>query len=112
MLIGIVNIDGPLWKMHRRFAVRRMRDVGVGQVTLDRTLQQESNRLQCRLLATNGTPVQPDGFINESLIRVILWVVMGESEMNNEFKEAMEKINESMKYSASLCRLPIPMFFK
>lgn len=71
-LLGITFVDGPLWKEHRQFAVKQLRNVGFGKTKMEKEIQDEMLNVLQYLEENCGKPVDPINVLAMSVMN-ILW---------------------------------------
>ncbi|XP_059488467.1 methyl farnesoate epoxidase-like [Neocloeon triangulifer] len=96
--LGILFADGNLWKTHRRFAIRHLRDFGFGKSSTERMIRDEAEALADAMRTRSNRPegVHVHDLLPISVINV-LWAMMAgqrHDHEDEEFKELLENITE------------------
>ena len=74
---GLTLSNGPLWHEQRRFAMRQLRDLGVGKSSIESHIHREVE-LFCQVLKeTNGKSIDPMVHINFATTNIIWAIVSG-----------------------------------
>ncbi|KAG0716064.1 Cytochrome P450 2L1 [Chionoecetes opilio] len=73
--VGIGSSNGTLWHNNRRFALRQLRDLGMGKSKLVETVQQQTLILRETLAKTAGTPGEMPHQLHVSIINIIWQMV-------------------------------------
>ena len=79
---------------------------------MDEKIQSEAQRILNKLHSLKGEAVDPRSFINGAANRFLFRMIFGDEEPDFEFDEAIEKLNEAMRNSSALGKLPVAMFAK
>lgn len=75
--LGLINSEGNLWEVHRRFALRQLRDFGFGKNTMEALIMDEVHEMTEVLTRQRGKPV---GEIKEKFSLAVvnsLWTIVG-----------------------------------
>lgn len=78
--LGLINSEGNLWEVHRRFALRQLRDFGFGKNTMEALIMDEVHEMAETLKRKGGKPV---GEIKEKFSLAVvnsLWTIVGGEE--------------------------------
>lgn len=54
---GIINSEGELWEVHRRFLLRQLRDFGFGKAAMQDLIMEELDEVSKRFRAAEGKPI-------------------------------------------------------
>lgn len=74
---GVVNTEGNIWEVHRRFSLRQLRDFGFGKNTMESLIMDEVHEMTEMLKKKGGKPV---GEIKEKFSLAVvnsLWTIVG-----------------------------------
>lgn len=74
---GLINSEGNLWEIHRRFTLRQLRDFGFGKNTMESLIMDEVHEMTEILKKKSGKPV---GEVKEMFSLAVvnaLWTVVG-----------------------------------
>jgi cytochrome P450 len=74
---GLIFSQGNLWKIHRRFALSTLRDLGMGKNWLEDTIIAEVEGLCQTLKETNEKPFNPKVHLTNSVSNVICALIFG-----------------------------------
>ncbi|XP_055355555.1 cytochrome P450 2U1-like [Paramacrobiotus metropolitanus] len=75
--LGLLYSDGPLWREHRPFAMKTLRDFGLGKPWLAGTIVEEAKDLIRDLEATKQRPTDPAGVITHSSANILCAISYG-----------------------------------
>ncbi|KAM9543815.1 cytochrome P450 2J4-like isoform 1-T1 [Guaruba guarouba] len=119
---GIMLATGHTWKQQRRFALRTLRDLGLGKRGLEHHVQEEAHCLVAFFASMKGKPMNPSFSLVHSVSNVICAVVFGHrfSRGDETFHELIRATERLFKFGGSfihhlyeifpwlMCRLPGP----
>ncbi|XP_033748007.1 cytochrome P450 2U1-like [Pecten maximus] len=87
--LGIIESNGKTWKMLRRFALRSLRDLGVGKRTIEEKILLESYDLVNEICKRNEQPFSVRDMYNHALTNILHTILFGsrpdytDPELNN-----------------------------
>ncbi|CAB3373588.1 Hypothetical predicted protein [Cloeon dipterum] len=94
--LGIIFADGNIWRTHRRFAIRHLRDFGFGKSSTERMIRDEAEALVESMKKRAGCP---EGSALHDLLPIsvinVLWAMMSGQRHDHEdaqFKQLLENI--------------------
>ncbi len=70
--LGVIFSHGPYWKELRRFVLRNLRDFGFGKSSMENLFLEEIAKLNRKLGANVGQPIDLNGIMNVSIVNA-LW---------------------------------------
>ncbi|KAM9279277.1 cytochrome P450 2J4-like [Morus bassanus] len=119
---GIMLATGHTWKQQRRFALRTLRNLGLGKRGLEHRVQEEAHYLVDFFASMKGKPLDPSFPLIHSVSNVICAVVFGHrfSREDETFHELLRDTERLFKFAGSfihhlyeifpwlMCRLPGP----
>ncbi|OQV22533.1 Cytochrome P450 18a1 [Hypsibius exemplaris] len=75
--IGLVGSEGELWKIHRRFALSTLRDLGMGKNWLEDVIIGEVESMCAIFRAQKGAPINPSVLVTNTISNVICAMIFG-----------------------------------
>ncbi|XP_043191071.1 methyl farnesoate epoxidase-like [Amphibalanus amphitrite] len=89
--LGIVFNDGATWSEHRRFALRHLRDLGLGKNSMESTVLDEFEELAKEMQQDCGKPVKINFRFNLTVLN-ILWRMVADQRLDNNNPNAQKYI--------------------
>ena len=74
---GLGASSGPLWHEQRRFALRHLRDLGLGKSIMERHIQEEALYMMGLFRQSNGQPMDLSLSLNIAITNVVWAMVAG-----------------------------------
>lgn len=74
---GLLVVNGPLWKIQRRFSLKLFNKLGIATPTMERYIREELMHLVGKLLSLQGQPVVPMAVLTPSASNIISMLVFG-----------------------------------
>ncbi|XP_032527287.2 probable cytochrome P450 305a1 [Danaus plexippus] len=81
--MGITFADGELWKEHRQFTVKHLKNVGFGKTAMEGEIQRELQYIIQYIDNHNNTPINPKTILAISVMN-ILWKFTAGEHINME----------------------------
>ncbi|CAG9558762.1 unnamed protein product [Danaus chrysippus] len=78
--MGITFADGELWKEHRKFTVKHLKNVGFGKTAMEGEIQRELQYIIKYIDDHNNTPINPKTILAISVMN-ILWKFTAEEQL-------------------------------
>ncbi|PAA86266.1 hypothetical protein BOX15_Mlig000805g3, partial [Macrostomum lignano] len=75
---GVILSEGSTWKEQRRFALRVLRDLGLGKSRMEEVISAEAEELVANFAALNGRPVNTKDLLSKAVANVIGGLVFSE----------------------------------
>ncbi|XP_047486302.1 cytochrome P450 2L1-like [Penaeus chinensis] len=96
---GVINTNGLLWQNNRRFALRHLRDLGMGKTRLEEAIQHEAVCLVEDFERHAGRPAPLPWSINVAVLNVIWQMVASRRyDVNDiEIQEFNKLVNSSLE---------------
>ncbi|XP_043217497.1 methyl farnesoate epoxidase-like [Amphibalanus amphitrite] len=85
--MGIIFNDGAVWREQRRFALRHLRDLGLGRKDMEEGILGEFEHLRRDMELLEGRPLQVLGYFNLTALN-ILWRVVASTRIDPSDPEA------------------------
>ncbi|XP_014670262.1 PREDICTED: cytochrome P450 2C15-like [Priapulus caudatus] len=74
---GIMVTNGKLWREQRKFAQSKLREFGMGKVSIEKKIQEEASACIAHLRDTDGKTFDPRTLLTASIVNVIASVIFG-----------------------------------
>ncbi|KAH0624270.1 hypothetical protein JD844_007956 [Phrynosoma platyrhinos] len=109
---GILFANGHIWKQHRRFSLKILRNLGLGRKSLEYQIQEEAKHLVDFFISKKGKPTNPSFPISHSVSNVISTMVFGHrfSDDDERFKELIAAVNFMFDFLPSFSRIAYDLF--
>uniref|UniRef100_A0A1I8ITK2 Cytochrome P450 n=1 Tax=Macrostomum lignano TaxID=282301 RepID=A0A1I8ITK2_9PLAT len=75
---GVILSEGSTWKEQRRFALRVLRDLGLGKSRMEEVISAEAEELVANFAALNGRPVNTKDLLSKVRVVVVLLNCVGQ----------------------------------
>ncbi|CAL8092455.1 unnamed protein product [Orchesella dallaii] len=82
--LGIINSEGDLWEVHRRFLLRQLRDFGFGKSAMETKIIEELNEVLGKFKAQEGKPITK---LRETLRLALvnsLWTILANQRFDQD----------------------------
>ncbi|XP_053577673.1 cytochrome P450 2G1 isoform X1 [Bombina bombina] len=76
---GIAFSNDECWKQMRKFALKTLRDFGLGKKSTEVKIQEEAQNLVKEISKLNGSPVNPSTMFVDAVAKVFLSIIFGNS---------------------------------
>ena len=100
-IIGIIFPDGEVWKEQRRFAVKTLKELGVGKNSLSHCIQQETEEMIAHLnelITGNKLTLRMDDFFDLPCLNVI-WSLVNSTRFSYDDKHLKKMIELIDKFT-------------
>lgn len=101
VFLGIVNSEGELWEVHRRFLLRQLRDFGFGKSAMETLIMEELNEVIAKFKTNEDKPI---GNIKSTLSLAVinsLWTVVSSQRFKHDDPKLLRLVSNTNKYVAS-----------
>nr|QLI62166.1 cytochrome P450 17 [Streltzoviella insularis] len=95
--MGITFADGPLWKEHRQFTVKNLRNVGFGKTVMEKEIQNEMRNIVDYIKHNNHQPINPKNILAMTVMNVLWNYVAGERIKEDRLKFLLDLLNARSK---------------
>ncbi|XP_048005692.1 probable cytochrome P450 305a1 [Leguminivora glycinivorella] len=95
--MGITSADGPLWREHRKFAVKHLKNVGFGKASMEQEIQHEMARLVEYIRSNSYKPISPKSILATAVMNVLWKYVAGESIEEDRLKLLLDLLSARSK---------------
>ncbi|XP_066942156.1 cytochrome P450 2L1-like [Macrobrachium rosenbergii] len=86
---GILNAVGDIWVQGRRFALRHLKDFGLGKSSLEGAIQYEAQNLVKTFERTAGNPIEISWCLNVAVLNVI-WKLVANIRYDTDDQEIIK----------------------
>ena len=73
--LGLISSNGELWEEQRRFALRHLRDLGMGKSSIETHIQKEALEMNETLKKSVGKPIDFKNSLNIAITNIVLAIV-------------------------------------
>ncbi|XP_031767228.2 probable cytochrome P450 305a1 isoform X2 [Galleria mellonella] len=94
---GITFTDGPVWREHRQFTVKHLRNVGFGKTLMEKEIQNEMNSILGYIERNNNKPINPKNVLPSAVMNVLWKYVAGETIREDRLKTMLDLFNARSK---------------
>ena len=96
--------EGEVWREHRRFTLSCLRDFGMGKVSLEAKIHEESSALLSGMLAYDCRPFDPREIMPKAISNIICSIIYGSRfEYNdNVFATNIRALDQSVRNQTML----------
>ncbi|KAJ2954224.1 hypothetical protein O0L34_g2467 [Tuta absoluta] len=94
--LGITFTDGPLWREHRCFTVKQLRNVGFGKSAMEKEIQGELRNI-LNYIKNNENPISPRKILAKSVMNVLWKFVAGERIEEERLNSLLDLLNARSK---------------
>ncbi|KAK3923757.1 Methyl farnesoate epoxidase [Frankliniella fusca] len=101
--LGIFFSDGPYWTAQRRFALRELRDLGLGKTKLEGVVMDEVEATIATMLR-DGPELQPNKLFHAPVLNTLWWIVSGKpfsrgvgSSLDPQSKRLLDIMDRAMR---------------
>jgi len=98
---GIIFNDGPTWVEHRRFALRHLRDLGVGKNPMESIALSEFDELAKEMTLTVGTPMKVNFRFNLTVLN-ILWRIVADQRFASDDPEGQKYVDSVNEFFSTI----------
>nr|AJN91165.1 cytochrome P450 monooxygenase CYP305B1 [Cnaphalocrocis medinalis] len=95
--MGITFSDGPLWREHRQFTVKHLRNIGFGKTGMGEDIQRELSNILDYVEKNNDRAINPKSVLPAAVMNVIWKYVAGERIKDERLKFLLELLNARSK---------------
>ena len=101
--LGVLFNNGQVWKEQRRFALRSLRDFGMGKLSMEGRIQDEAEQFVDELKKQSGQKLDMQYLITNAVSNVICNMVFGQRFEYDDpvFLESIQEMNRSLRVSAN-----------
>ncbi|CAH0716014.1 unnamed protein product, partial [Brenthis ino] len=92
---GITFVDGPLWREHRMFTMKNLRNQGLGKLSMDSDIHNALNNVLSYIEKSNGNPINIKAIISMNVMN-IYWKYIADDQKLLNF---INLLNERTKVS-------------
>ncbi|KAL0902289.1 hypothetical protein ABMA27_000192 [Loxostege sticticalis] len=95
--MGITFADGPLWREHRQFTVKHLRNIGFGKTGMEREIQSELSNILNYIDKNNDKAINPKSVLPAAVMNVLWKYVAGERIKEERLKFLLDLLNARSK---------------
>ncbi|XP_059057728.1 probable cytochrome P450 305a1 [Achroia grisella] len=94
---GITFTDGPVWREHRQFTVKHLRNVGFGKTLMEKEIQNEMCNVLRYIEKNNDKPIHPKNLLATAVMNVLWKYVAGETIKEDRLKTMIDLFHARSK---------------
>ncbi|XP_028159269.1 probable cytochrome P450 305a1 [Ostrinia furnacalis] len=95
--MGITFADGPLWREHRQFTVKHLRNIGFGKTGMERDIQSELSNILDYIDKNNDKPINPKNILPAAVMNVLWKYVAGDRIKEERLKFLLDLLSARSK---------------
>ncbi|XP_072930634.1 probable cytochrome P450 305a1 [Epargyreus clarus] len=95
--MGITFTDGPVWKEHRQFTVKQLKNVGFGKTTMEKEIQYEMISILQYIKENNNKPINPKNILAMSVMNILWRYMAGERIEEKRLKFLLDLLDRRSK---------------
>ncbi len=88
---GLLASNGAIWQEHRRFALRHLRDLGMGRSSMETHIRREVLDMIETFKKTVGQPVDFNNNLNIAITNIVWALVAGKIQLNCLFEWLIDR---------------------
>ncbi|NP_001106220.1 probable cytochrome P450 305a1 isoform X1 [Bombyx mandarina] len=88
--LGVTFVDGPLWREHRQFTVKHLKNVGFGKTSMELEIQNELKLLREYINDNKHKPIKVDSMFSSAVMNVLWKYVAGERIREDKLERLLE----------------------
>ncbi|CAG5039039.1 unnamed protein product [Parnassius apollo] len=95
--MGITFADGPLWREHRQFTVKHLRNVGFGKTKMEEEIQHEMLHIVKYIEKNCGKPINTMSMLAMSVMNILWTYIADERIEEKRLKYLLDLLNARSK---------------
>ncbi|XP_048488731.1 probable cytochrome P450 305a1 [Plutella xylostella] len=95
--MGITFTDGPLWREHRQFTVKRLKNVGFGKTVMEKEIQNELQNIVGSIEENGNQPMNPRNMLASAVMNTLWKYAAGEKIEEDRLKLLLKLLSERSK---------------
>ncbi|XP_046977217.1 probable cytochrome P450 305a1 [Vanessa cardui] len=94
---GITFVDGPLWKEHRLFTFKYLRNLGYGKQLMHKDIKENLTNILNIIDSSNGNPINIKAAVAMTAMNILWKYVAGEPIKESQLKKIIELLSARSK---------------
>ncbi|XP_045509930.1 probable cytochrome P450 305a1 [Colias croceus] len=95
--LGITFVDGPLWREHRQFTVKNLKNVGFGKTAMETEIQTELHNILEYIEKSKTKAINPKVILAQSVMNILWKYTAGERIKEDQLQYVIDLFSKRSK---------------